>query len=423
MNADTHNDSPWLAPHQTARYAPLSGDVAVDVVVVGGGITGVTAAYLLKKAGRRVALVERGRAGWGATGRSTSLITGVTELPLTTLVQRLGPARAQSVWDAGFAAISRMRATVRDERINCHFAWVPGFLQASDASAAAAEHMHRQAALAETLGIDARFIDAVPGLNRPGVLFPNQARLHPLRYLEVMLDRIHGHGSFVFEGSEVSAIDDSPCRVRVGRSWIRGEYLVLATHLPILREAWSPSDVSVRTSFAVRGTAPAGRLTEGLYWGHEDGAYEYFRVDRHAAHDEVILGGHEPVSRQRVGAGVSYRTLEAKLAARVPDVSVTHRWNGQIVLSHDGLPCIGEVGPGRFAATGFGSNGMTFGTLSGMMAADAALGRTNAWQTLFDIRRTIVGGDVWAAAGHAPRARQGVRQSRPGTQIDRAPIA
>ena len=83
MTAHTQHESPWLGPHHAPRYRPVTRDVVVDVVVVGGGITGVTAAYLLKKAGRRVALVERGRAGWGATGRSTSLITGVTELPLT----------------------------------------------------------------------------------------------------------------------------------------------------------------------------------------------------------------------------------------------------------------------------------------------------------------------------------------------------
>jgi glycine/D-amino acid oxidase-like deaminating enzyme len=151
-------------------------------------------------------------------------------------------------------------------------------------------------------------------------------------------------------------------------------------------------------------------------------------VDRHATHDEVILGGHEPFSRHRIRAGASYRALEARLAARVPDATVTHRWNGQIVLSHDGLPCIGEVGPGRFAATGFGCNGMTFGTLGGMMAADAVAGRRNTWQDLFDIRRAIDGGDVWAPgtaqSERGNRARRAVpRQSRPATQIERAPIA
>jgi glycine/D-amino acid oxidase-like deaminating enzyme len=429
MFAEPLNESPWLASRETPRYPSVSRDRSFDVIVVGAGITGATAAYLLKKAGRRVALIDRGRAGWGATGRSTSLVTGVTELPLTRLVAQLGAARAQIVWDAGFAAISRIRATVRDERINCHFSWVPGHLVAPNGSAEARRRMHREAAVAERLGVDARFVESLPGLRRSGVVFPNQAQIHPLRYLEVMLDRIHGDGSQVLENAEVSAVDDRRCRVRVGHAWIRADYLVVATHLPILREAWNPSDVSVRAAFAIRATAPSGQLDEGLYWEQGDATYQYLRVDRHASHDEVILGGHGPCARDHRSGEVSHKALEAKLASLVPQATVTHRWSGPVVLSRDGLPCIGEIGPGRFAAAAFGTNGMTFGTLAGMMAADAAVGRSNAWQDVFDIRRTVGPNDVWApgaparsVAGRGRSARAALQAARPATQIDRAPI-
>ena len=387
----------WMATSQAPSYAPVDGDHAVDVVVVGGGITGVTAAYLLKQAGRRVALVERRRCGWGETGRTAAHITAVTDAPLSTLVTRLGPDHAQAVWDAGFAALARIRANVRDERINCQFAWVPGYLYAgrdTDLAYARAE-MRREAVVAGALGIDATYLDSVPGIGRPGVMFENQARMHPLRYIEVLLSRIHGDGSLVFEGSEVTAIDDVPTGVRVGRYRLRADYVVLATHVPVVRDIWLPAELTTRTSYAVRGVAAPGTLGPGLYWeSTADGAYDYLRVDRLETQDEVILGGRDG-EPGRVLQEDCFRDLEATLSARVPGVTITHRWTGEVVNSRDGLPYIGEVAPRRFAATGFSGNGMTFGTLAGMMAADAAMGRRSPWRHLFDIRRTAPPTGSW----------------------------
>ena len=80
--------------------------------------------------------------------------------------------------------------------------------------------------------------------------------------------------------------------------------------------------------------------------------------------------------------------VETRLREYAPTVKIMHRWSGQVLETRDGLPYIGEVTPGRFVATGFAGNGMTFGTLAAMMATDAVSGRTNPWQSLFDARRT-----------------------------------
>lgn len=392
--------SSWISTAQTPAYAPVSSDVDVDAVVVGAGITGVTAAYLLKQAGRRVALIERHRIGWGETGRSTAHVTAVPDTPLSRLVDRVGPDHARAVWDAGFAAVTRIRSNVRDERINCQFAWVPACLHASAHAPLerARTDMSREAATAEALGIEARYVDAVPGIGTPGVVFDNQARFHPLRYIGVLASRIPGEGSHVFEESEVTAFDESPLTVRVGRHRIRTEYLVLATHLPIIRSSWLTTDISERATYAVRGVVAPGQVGEGLYWEGPLGSYEHLRVDHHEGYDEVILGGgdHEGPASLSAGAGDA---LAARLSARVPGVTITHAWSGRIIESHDGLPYIGEIGPRRFAATAYGGNGMTYGTLAGMMAADAALGRRNPWTELFNIRRTGLASGRWDYPG------------------------
>src|SRR4030095_4857972 len=97
----------WIDSTTLPRFSSLDRDIDVDVAVVGGGITGLTAAYLLSAAGRRVAVVERDRCAQIDTGHTTAHVTMVTDLRLKALVDRFGRTHAQAVWDSGLAALSQ----------------------------------------------------------------------------------------------------------------------------------------------------------------------------------------------------------------------------------------------------------------------------------------------------------------------------
>jgi glycine/D-amino acid oxidase-like deaminating enzyme len=405
MSEDVQQTSAWTATAKIPAYPVLSENLDVDVIVIGGGVAGVTAAYLLKQHGQRVALVEQQRCAAGQSGRSTAHLTAVTDMPLSRLVERHGADRARAVWDAGFSAIGRIRAAVRDERINCGFSWVRGCLHAGadvDRSSARAELSH-EASVANALGFDAVYVDMVPGICRPGVRFDGQARLHPLRYLSVLLDRIPGAGSHVFEQTPVHDIDRRRLHVQAGDFRIAAQYIVVATHLPLLcaagqslRPLW-PFVLDVSTSYVVSGTAQRGALEEGIFWEHGDSAYDYLRVDRHDQHDRVTLGGCDHPGTEALTAADRFSRLGRRLSKYVTDLDIGHQWSGQVVGSRDGLPYIGELSDGLFTATGFGGNGMTFGTLAGMMACDGARGHRSRWRDLFDPRRTNVLLGPWNA--------------------------
>jgi Rieske Fe-S protein len=109
----------------------------------------------------------------------------------------------------------------------------------------------------------------------------------------------------------------------------------------------------------------------------------------------VLLGGEDHKTGQEEDPNTRFARLEDALTRLCPEIEITHRWSGQVIETIDGLPYIGEMAPRQFAATGFSGNGMTFGTLGAMMAADAATGRTNPWAELFDLKRTKVLGGLW----------------------------
>src|SRR4029079_14243723 len=174
----------WIDSATFPTYPKLERDEAVDVVIVGGGITGLTAAYLLPLEGCSVAVLERERCAQIDTGHTSAHLTMVTDQRLTDLVKTFGRNHAQAVWDAGIAASGQIASNVVDLGIDCDFAWVPGYLHAPlGAGATGVSTFREEAVLAAELGFDAAFVDAVPFVGGPGVRFSDQARFHPYKYL------------------------------------------------------------------------------------------------------------------------------------------------------------------------------------------------------------------------------------------------
>lgn len=402
---------------QPVSFPRVHRNVRVDVAIIGGGIMGLTAAYLLKREGLSVAVLEKDQCGCGATGQSTAHVTAVPEARLRPLVDQFGADSTQMIWEAGFSALARIRSIVRDERINCRFGWVPAYLYASPLHnvAAARAEMAEDVDIANALGIDARIVDVVPGINRPGVAFDSQARLHPLSYLQVLASRIPGDGSHLFEGSEVTAVTDGPLTVHVGEYMVRTDYVIVATHWPIGlamgggRGIADAIGLSMATTYAVRGMAPHGELPSGLFWDNRAHGYEYLRVDRRGECDEILLGGYD--RRMATSEDVSgvYAALEQRAAELAPRVRVSHRWSGPIIETADRLPLIGEVAPSRFVGTGFGGNGMAYGTLAAMMAVDAVHGRRNPWAPMFGLSRAT--GDQSDDVSTAPTGARNPRRT------------
>jgi glycine/D-amino acid oxidase-like deaminating enzyme/nitrite reductase/ring-hydroxylating ferredoxin subunit len=405
--AQVPTNSYWIDNTPAPRFSALKEDIAVDVLVVGGGLTGITAAYLLKRAGHNVALVDKERCLNGDTSYTTAHLTCVTDTALSALVENFGRDHAQAVWDAQLAAIDTIDRIVWREQIKCQFDWVPGYLfnpvdtLRPDQQPTPID-LAKEAELAADLGFDAAYLESVPVFNRPGVRFDNQAKFHPRKYLIALLRLLCvGKACQVYEHTEIEEIEGTPitATTRDGHR-IHCEHVLVATHVPLqgkvglVPATLLQSKLAPYSSYVVGGWVQRGTLPEALYWDTGD-PYDYLRVDRRHDHDFVIFGGEDHKTGQVENTAECFSRLEKRLKQLLPDIAVTHRWSGQVVETSDGLPYIGETAERQYAGTGFAGNGMTFGTLSAMMFADHVMGQKNPWAELLDPGRTKIKGGLW----------------------------
>jgi glycine/D-amino acid oxidase-like deaminating enzyme/nitrite reductase/ring-hydroxylating ferredoxin subunit len=383
-------------------FPKIDRDIEVDVVVVGAGITGLTAAYLLLSAGKSVAVLERGRCGAIDTGHTTAHLTMVTDMRLSELDRKFGRSHAQAVWDAGLAAIDQIETIVDTDSIACSFERVDGYLHApdGDSDAERVREFRDEAALATELEFDATFVEDVPFAGGAGIRLGDQARFHPRKYLAGLMAAVRAKGGLIFENSVAEQFLESPIRVRTDGRRVRCADIVIATHNPLAGIAGSMSaalfqtKLALYTSYVIAGRVARGSVPDALFWDTAD-PYKYLRLDPQVDHELVIFGGEDHKTGQQSDTNACYVRLEQALLKKLPDISLTHRWSGQVIETPDGLPYIGKMTDHQYAATGFAGNGMTFGTLAAMMIADAIQGRQNPWTDLFDPGRTAIRRGLW----------------------------
>lgn len=390
----------WFDTADVPSFPAISENITVDVLVVGGGLTGITTAYLMKKAGLSVALLERSEIAKVDTGHTTAHLTNVTDTRLSELVKEFGRDDAAGAWDANAAGLEQIAQIVAEEGIECEFTRVPGYLHVPTNGGTRDERpsLREDANYAQEFGFDATFMDSVPFMGTPGVRFANQAKFHPRKYLAKLVKLISGKGSHVFENTEASEFDAEKHRAKANGYWINYEKVVLATHNPLLGESGVTgatlfqTKLALYSSFVVGAKIPRGAVPIASYWDTND-PYYYLRVERgDDDSDYVIYGGEDEKTGQESNTETSFRKLTESLKGLIAEAEIDHRWTGQVIETNDGLPFIGPNAERQFIATGFSGNGMTFGTLSAMMARDWATGVKNPWAELLDPQRKKIKG-------------------------------
>lgn len=382
------DSSPWEQAPDRAVYPRLNSTREVDVAIVGAGIAGITTAYELVKAGKKVALLEQGRIGEGMTGRTTAFVTHVTDKSLSELQRMFGAERAALVWKSGRSAIDEMERVIATEAIDCDFVRCPAYIYATDE--AGLRRLRREQELAETFGFSTRVERSPLGFVTRGYLrVEDQAKFHPVKYATALAERTVALGAHVFENSKVIGYSRThPLIVKTSDGEVHAKQVVLATHIPL----GDPDLLSIRIdayqTYALEAKIPSGLLPAGLFWDTQK-PYHYFRVDPFPNYDRLILGGEDHRTGQSKDTREHFSRLEGFLKDLLPgkDVEIVREWSGEILETIDGLPYIGNTSKDLFVSTGFAGNGMTFGVLSAMITRDLILGKADAVTELYRTKR------------------------------------
>jgi glycine/D-amino acid oxidase-like deaminating enzyme/nitrite reductase/ring-hydroxylating ferredoxin subunit len=385
------HESPWkleVAP----SFPALSRDAEAEVLIIGGGITGVTAAYLLAKAGRSVILVEKDKLFSSQTLFTTAHISYPTDERLRELVKTFGRDHAEAAWDACKSAADQIRRNVCDEDIDCEFTHVPGYLYAAaDAEKDEADKLHEDAHLATEMGFDAKFIPECPVTRQPAVLFANLLKFHPIKYLQALAQAALKLGAQFHEDCEAREFDAEHRRVWCSGHYVTYQHLFIATHVPLqglagmLNAALLQTKLAGYTTYAMEAELPDAVVPEALWWDTAD-PYFYFRIDKVGEKLRVIAGGEDHKTGQEADTDARYAALERRVRQLFPSAKPLRQWSGQVIETVDGLPYIGEYA-GQYVATGFSGTGMTLGTLSAMMFTEHVLEVSNPWTELLRVER------------------------------------
>lgn len=380
----------WSAVTIQKQYPKPDKNLEADVAIIGGGITGLSAAYVLAKAGKKVVVLEALRIGRGTTGTSTGNLYATVGEHLSSLKSKRNLETMKMVAQSRAEAINFIEDRVKEFQINCEFERVPWYLfsEAGDDQTDQVEK-ERQACAEAGLAVSGQIPENFPFKANAVTTLPDQAQFNPLKYVQGLAAGIEGDNCRIFENTKVLRVEDGdPCIIHTENGEIRARQIVMATHSPkgvyAVHTAMEPY-----REFAVAFELKTGLPEGGIYWHQKQLQHYSIRPYRTVQGDYLlVLGepykvGHELHNEEKL------KLIEAYARKHFEVESVAYTWAAQNYKPADGLPFIGNSPLEKhiYIATGFAADGLTYGTLAAMIIGDLIQNKPNNWATIYDPKR------------------------------------
>jgi len=398
MDDDTKQTvSVWMDTGVLLNETSLTEDARADVCIVGAGIAGTTTAYLLAKEGKSVVVLDDGPIGGGMTGRTTAHLVNALDDRYFELERLHGEKSARLAAESHTAAIDRVEAIVKKECIDCEFERLDGYLFVPPGDAMKILDDELEAALRAGLKLEKVERAPIDSYDTGAALrFPRQAQFHPLKYLAGLAQAIKQSGGSIYTETHASKIrgGDQAVIETSGGAVVTADAVVVATNSPVNDLVAIHTKQAAYQTYVIGARMPRGSVTRALYWDTPD-PYHYLRIETigkgASAYDVLIVGGEDHKTGQEDDANRRFGILERWTRTRFPMIeSIEYRWSGEVLEPIDGLAFIGRNPLDEanvFIATGDSGNGMTHGTIAGILITDLILERENEWTELYEPSR------------------------------------
>ncbi|SFA74966.1 Glycine/D-amino acid oxidase [Lentibacillus halodurans] len=377
----------WRDSVSLPDFPKLNESIRTEVAIVGGGITGITAAYLLTRQGMKVTLIDASDLLNGVTGHTTAKITAQHGIIYDELIQHFGKDKASLYYQACMDAKQLIEDTIQTHQIDCDHRQEDAYIFTNSDSYVSQLETEKKAY--EQLDIPSELTSSVP-LDIPvksGLRMDNQAQFHPLKYLKVLVDEAVKNGLDIYE--QTTAVDieynKHPTIVTREEHRINCNYVIQASHYPFYDgEGFYPTRMYPERSYIV-AVKTSETYPGGMYINAESPTRSV-RSTNMNGEDLWLISGENHKTGQGKSTMKHYEALQQYAEKQFGISEFVYRWSAQDLTTMDKVPYIGPVTKNEdnvFVATGYRKWGMTNGTIAAKIISDRILDEDNPYAELY----------------------------------------
>lgn len=387
------NNSYWTYSTNKTDYPKISNNFDTDVLIIGGGMTGIATAYMLSNYDLNITIVEADRIGMGVTANTTAKITSQHGLLYNYLLNSYDFKTAKAYLESNEEAIKIISNIIEKENIDCDFSYQDAYVYTCDKSNV--KKIIDEENTVKNLGLEAEYVTNCP-LPFPieaAIKFPNQAQFHPRKYLLSLLPVLEKRNIKIFENSKVSDIKHlkDKYEVYINGYKITCKYLVMASHYPIKN---FPGMYFIKmyqdSSYAI-GVEIDDEVFDGMYISCDTPVTSFRNTIQENRKKLLIVGGSShKTGDTNVDIEKSYINLENYIKSIYPNAKIKYKWMTEDCVTLDKIPYIGDFSnflPNMYVATGYKKWGMTTSHVAAKIISDKILGKHNCYEKIYTATR------------------------------------
>ena len=363
----------WEATVSAPRFERLYGDKKTDVLIIGGGMSGVLCAYMLKEAGVDCILCESDRIFGGVTGNTTAKITYQHGLIYDSLIRRFGIETAALYLQAGREAVEKYKYLT--EKIRCDFELCDSYVY----SLSNRDKIEREVRALERLGAPIEFVESIelPFKTKGAACVKKQGQFHPLKFGYAIAGELP-----IYENTRITELVPGGAMTDNGK--ITAEKIIVATHFPFINKHGSYFLKMYQHRSYVLALEGAGKFL-GMYIDEDEKGLSFRNYGKY-----LLLGGGSHRTGKKGGGWHELVSVSNKL---YPGAKPVYRWATQDCMTLDGIPYIGRYSKRTtdlYVATGFNKWGMTSSMVGAMLLSDLVRVKQSEYEGLFSPSRSII---------------------------------